>query len=509
MKKNIIVPAIIALLVSVLTMVCFALLEDEPRKVTIEHVSNAPVANALYTLDDEGKLIQLDFNETAEKVIDGVVHIQSTHLYGGNNENDQYKQLPDPFRDFFGDRFDDFFGDKFKFEAPRPEQGNTPMKVGTGSGVIISEDGYIVTNNHVIADADDIEVTLYDNKNFKAKVIGTDPSTDLALLQIKAEGLPTVPFVDSDEVHIGQWVLAVGNPMGLNSTVTAGIVSAKSRNININRNRYAVENFIQTDAAINPGNSGGALVNLNGGLIGINTAIASPTGTFAGYGFAVPANIVEKVVEDLMQYGMVQRGVLGVMIRSLDGNLAREKDIDLTEGVYVDSLMENSAAAAAGIQVGDVITAVNGKEVKTSPELQGIIARHRPGEKVEVKIIREGKVKLYSVVLNNREGNTEITAKDDREIIKILGADFETVDKKLADRLNVDCGVKVTKLYAGKLRKYTQMREGFIITKVNGKVVRDVDDIVSKLEDHKGGVMLEGVYEDLPGEYFYAFGMDS
>ena len=382
------------------------------------------------------------------------------------------------------------------------------MRMGTGSGVIISDDGYIVTNNHVIANADDIEVTLHDNRNFKARVIGTDPSTDLAVLQIKADDLPTVPFVNSDEVRIGQWVLAVGNPMGLTSTVTAGIVSAKGRNININRDRYAIENFIQTDAAINPGNSGGALVDLQGGLIGINTAIASPTGTFAGYGFAVPANIVQKVVEDLITYGSVQRGVLGIMIRSLDGNLARKHELDRTVGVYVDSLMANSAAAEAGIKEGDIIIEVDGKEVKTSPELQGIIARFRPGEKVDLKVDRKGKTKTYSVILNNKEGNKEMVTADTREVIKVLGADFETVDQKTADRLNIDGGVKVKKLYPGKLRKQTQMKEGFIITRIDGKKVKDVDAMVEYLENKEGGVMMEGVYEDIPGEYYYAFGMD-
>lgn len=508
MKKNLIFSGLIALIVSVSSIGVFSWFNQSGKTVKIEHINSTPSQSALYTLDENGKAIPLDFNETAEKVLDGVVHIKSTHVYSGNSQNFQYRNIPDPFKDFFGD---DFFGPRFRFETPKsnPRSNTPPSRVGTGSGVIISKNGYIVTNNHVIADADDIEVTLHNNRTYKATVVGTDPSTDLALLQIKEKNLPTVPFVNSDDVRIGQWVMAVGNPMGLNSTVTAGIVSAKGRNINILKDQYAVENFIQTDAAINPGNSGGALVNLEGGLVGINTAIASPTGTFAGYGFAVPSNIVNKVVEDLLEYGVVQRGVLGVMIRTLDGNLAKEKDLDLTQGVYVDSLMENSAAGKAGVKVGDVILAVNDVEVNTSPELQGMIARHRPGEEVTLKVNRSGKETEIKVTLNNREGNTALASKDTREILKVLGAEFEDVDKDLAQKLDISGGVKVKKLYAGKLRKYTQMREGFIVTAIDGKKVKSVDELVETLEKKKGGVMLEGVYEDIPGEYYYAFGLNS
>lgn len=508
MKKNIIISAITALMICILSIGGYHLMVQKDQQVKIHHINNTPSSEVLYTLDEKGNLTSLDFNETAEKVVNGVVHIKSTHLYDGNSRSFEYRQLPDPFKDFFGDDYNRFFNPKFRNETPERVPNNQPMRVGTGSGVIISDDGYIITNNHVVAEADDIEVILHDNRTFKARVIGTDPSTDLALLQIKAEDLPVVPFANSDGVHIGQWVLAVGNPLGLTSTVTAGIVSAKGRNININRDRYAIENFIQTDAAINPGNSGGALVNLSGGLIGINTAIASPTGTFAGYGFAVPANIAQKVVEDLITYGTVQRGVLGIMIRSLDGNLAKEKDLDLTAGVYVDSLMENSAAGEAGVEIGDVITAVNGKKVKTSPELQGIIAQYRPGEKVTLSIDRKGKLKTLDVVLNNRDGNKELASAETQEVIKILGAELENVEAELAEELKIEGGVKVKKLYPGKLRKYTQMREGFIITKIDGKKIKDVDALVEYLENKEGGVMMEGVYEDVPGSYYYAFGID-
>ncbi len=359
--------------------------------------------------------------------------------------------------------------------------------------MIISEDGYIVTNNHVIADADDIEVTLHDNRTYKATIMGTDPTTDLALIQIREKGLTSIPFTNSDEVKVGEWVLAVGNPFSLNSTITAGIVSAKGRNINILREQYAVEDFIQTDAAINPGNSGGALVNLEGALVGINTAIASPTGTYSGYGFAVPTNIVQKVVEDLINYGTVQRGVLGIMIRTVDGNLAREKDLGVVQGVWVDSLMENSAAAVSGVLQGDIITHVNGLEVKSSPELQGIIARYRPGEKVTLTLDRNGKQKEIDVVLNNRNGTQKMATQERSEILNSLGVEFQTLEADAAKKLDISGGVKVAKLYAGKLKRQTDMQEGFIITKVDGKPVKKAEELTRILESKKGGVMLEGV----------------
>lgn len=499
MNRNIILSGLVALVVSFSTFGLTTWLYEGEAKdgktVKIEHVANTPSLSTLYSLDEDGKPVALDFNQTAEKVLDGVIHIKSTQIHSKQAAPQQ--SIPREFREFFGPQF-----------GPNsPQRGQAPPRVGTGSGVIISKDGYIVTNNHVIDGADDLEVTLHDNRSFKAEVIGTDPSTDLALIQIKADGLPTVPLVNSDEVNVGQWVLAVGNPLGLNSTVTAGIVSAKGRNINILKDKYAVENFIQTDAAINPGNSGGALVNLNGGLVGINTAIASPTGTFAGYGFAVPANIVEKVVKDLLEFGAVQRGVLGVMIRTVDGNFAKTEGLDITQGVYVDSLLANSAAAKGGIQAGDVIIAVNGNAVRTSPELQGLIARYRPGETVELTVNRDGKEKKLSVILNNRNGNTELASKEVLSIEKALGAHFETLPKDAARKLNIAGGVQVKELRRGKLSQATQMREGFIITSVNGKAVTSVEDLQQALENKRGGVMLEGVYGDVPGEYYYAFGM--
>ena len=353
-----------------------------------------------------------------------------------------------------------------------------------------------------------MEVTLYNNQSYKATVIGTDPTTDLALLQIKADNLKTMALVNSDDVEVGEWVLAVGNPLGLNSTVTAGIVSAKARSIHINTDKFAVESFIQTDAAINPGNSGGALVNLDGNLVGINTAIASTTGTYTGYGFAVPSNIVTKVVEDLLKYGNVQRGMLGVTIRTMDGNLAKEKNVAFTKGVWVEQVGKDSGADMAGIESGDIIISVNGKETSTSPRLQEIVAGKRPGDKVAIVVNRNGKEKELEVELKNSEGGTSIIKKEEKEVFKLLGADFENVNKELAKKFGLEGGVQVTKLYPGKIKKETQMREGFIITHIDGKRVKNIDDVADILEGKKGGVMLEGIYED-GSKYYYAFGLDS
>lgn len=506
--KNYIVSGLIALCVSLGVIWVSPLVLPGGKTIKIEHISGTPGKGALYTLNEDKEIVPLDFTSVSKNVMDAVVHIKSTqtgkYIAGGQR---QYRQLPDPFRDFFGDDFfDQFFAPRYRFEPPR-DSHDPEVKIGSGSGVIINSEGYIVTNNHVIADAEDIEVTLHDNRAYKATVIGADPSTDLALIQIKEKNLPSLPLVNSDDVKVGEWVLAVGNPFNLNSTVTAGIVSAKSRNINVLQDKYAVESFIQTDAAINPGNSGGALVNLQGGLVGINTAIASPTGAYAGYGFAVPSNIVNKVVEDLLKYGVVQRGYLGVTIRGVDGNLAKEKELDITKGVYVDSVAAKSAARSAGIKAGDVILEVEGVEVNTAPELQEIIARHRPGDKVKLKIARKNKELDVKVELKNRDGETRFLANNRKEIFNLLGAEFETVDKGVIKKLGIEGGVKVKKLYPGKLKRHTEMREGFIISKVDGEVVKDLEAFAKALENKEGGVLLEGVYQDLPGTYYYAFGL--
>lgn len=506
--KNYVFTAIIALIVSLGVVFTVPEILPQQRTVKIEHLNGTPVQGALYTVNDKNEVVPLDFTQVAEDVMDAVVHIKSSQTMPYASQGpQQYRTLPDPFREFFGDEFyERFFNPRDRYQ--QQQQPNEPqVRVGTGSGVIINEDGYIVTNNHVIADADDIEVTLHDNRSYKATVIGTDPSMDLALIQIKEKGLPTLPLVNSDDVRVGEWVLAVGNPFNLNSTVTAGIVSAKSRNIRILQDQNAIESFIQTDAAINPGNSGGALVNLQGGLIGINTAIASPTGAYAGYGFAVPSNLVNKVVEDLLKYGTVQRGYLGITIRGVDANLAREKDLEVNRGVYVDSVLEKSSAREAGLKPGDVITEVDGIDVATAPELQELIATHKPGDQVGLKVFRDKKELEMKATLKNRQGETALVASQKNEILSILGAEFKDLDRETARKLDIDGGVQVTRLYAGKLTKFTDMREGFIITKVDGSKVSNIKELTAELENKKGGVLLEGVYEDLPGEYYYAFGL--
>lgn len=502
-QKNWMLSALVALFVS--SAVVLASYYWLPAKVIrIESGTAVPVRGALYTLDTEGNYVPVDFTQTAEKVMEAVVHIKSGVLVSRQSS-------PSPF--FFDDELlREFFGPRFRIEpwgSPEGESNQKPQfRYGSGSGVIISPDGYIVTNYHVIQNAEQLEVTLHDGRTFSARVIGTDPSTDLAVVKIDADRLQTIPFGNSDAVRVGEWVLAVGNPFNLNSTVTAGIVSAKARNIRILRDQYAVESFIQTDAAINPGNSGGALVDLNGNLIGINTAIASPTGAYAGYGFAVPSNIVNKVVEDILKYGSVQRGFLGVMIRDVDGNLASEKELKVTKGVYVEQVNEKSAAEAAGIKPGDVIVKVENTEVNNVSTLQEMIARHRPGDKVKIGIVRNNKEMELVVTLKNREGNTEITQSSASSGLSArLGAELANLSKEEKKRFKVDGGVKVVQTQAGKLAN-AGVKPGFIITHLDKEPILSVEDLAKKLDKKQGGVMIEGFYEDMPrAKYYYAFGL--
>ena len=502
MKKTYVLSALIAAIVSLGVITGYQYFQNNQAKtIKVEHIPSTMTQGVAYGVDANGEIAPLDFTETSARVIKGVVHITATQSNSRRDDPTAQNQIPDAFREFFGDRF-------FGPENQNPRGGMRP-RVGTGSGVIINPEGYIVTNNHVISGAEDVEVNLHDNRSYKATVIGTDPTTDLALIKIKADDLESIPFVNSDDVKIGEWVLAVGNPFSLNSTVTAGIVSAKGRNININRERFAVESFIQTDAAINPGNSGGALVNLQGGLVGINTAIASPTGSYSGYGFAVPSNIVNKIVEDLLEFGKLQRGVLGIMIRSVNGNLARQQDLDRNYGVYVDSLLNNSAAGAAGVLPGDVIVKVDDLEVRSSPELQELIARKRPGDEVLLTVDRRGKERQFTATLNNTGGGRSYVAAESKNLENLLGADLQSITKERANELDISGGVEIEKLHAGKLRRETNMREGFIVTHANGERVESVEDLESILAERRGGVMLEGIYPGEEGKHYFAFGMDS
>ncbi len=448
--------------------------------------------------------VSMNFTVAAGKTLPVVVNIQSSMKMssreGGGEGGFDMQDVPEPFRQFFSPR---------SFQQPNRggREGDENTQMGTGSGVIISPDGYIVTNNHVVVGADELIVTLNDKRTFKAKVIGTDPSTDLGLIKIESSGLPFVNFSNSDDVQVGEWVLAVGNPFNLTSTVTAGIVSAKGRDIHILQDQAPIESFIQTDAAINPGNSGGALVNLSGDLIGINSAIASPTGSYAGYGFAIPANIVAKVVDDLKKFGVAQRGYLGVVIREVTSDLAKEKNLNGIKGVYVDSLSENSSAAAAGIRSGDVMTKIDGLPVNASSDVLEAVGRHRPGDKLNITVVRGGSERDFSVLLKNKQGNTDAVKKTEvAEALTTLGAEFQTLTGQEARKLDLAGGVQVTHLGNGKLANQTEMHEGFIITKVDDKPIKSVEEFTAAISGKTGGVMLEGVYPDRPGAYYYAFG---
>lgn len=426
----------------------------------------------------------VDFTTAAAKTVNAVVHVRTAT---------EVEMMDNPWFEFFG------------------YESESQIQQGSGSGVIISPNGYIVTNNHVVEGASSIEVSLNDNRSYSAEVIGADPATDLALLKVDADALPVVGFGDSDELKIGEWVLAVGNPFDLTSTVTAGIVSAKARNINllrpdINRDIFPIESFIQTDAAVNPGNSGGALVNAAGELVGINTAIASRTGSYSGYSFAVPVSIVEKVTRDLMEYGMVQRAFIGVRIGDVNEAIADDLGMSEVSGVYVTDLTENGAAESAGIEPGDVIMQVEGRKVNNVPELQEEIGKYRPGDDVTVSLWRDGKRKSVEVTLRNQDGDLDLkTAPTEREVESILAADFERISVEEAQRLGIRGGAKVTALREGKLRN-SGVKPNFIITRIDGETVSGEEDLNRILRDKRGGVLLEGIYPNGQKAY-YGFGM--
>ena len=401
--------------------------------------------------------VETDFTVAAANTVNGVVSIKSTVMQ-------QQRQSGSMEEEFF--KF--FFGQGSREYKPQP-------RIGMGSGVIISEDGYIVTNNHVIEGADKIEVTLNDKRMFTATLVGTDPTTDIALLKIDADGLPVVRFGDSDKLQVGEWVLAVGNPFQLNSTVTAGIVSAKSRNLGMisANNTLGIESFIQTDAAVNPGNSGGALVNTAGELVGINTAIYSETGNYAGYSFAIPTSIVSKVITDLKQYGTVQRAMLGVVIREMNDELAKEKNIELRKGVYVEEVSERSAAMEAGIKEGDIIVSINDVATPTVAVLQEQVARYRPGDKVKVEFVRGKEKKSADATLKNSYGNTDVTKAMN---IDMLGATLKEADDAVKAKLNIRGGVEVADVKEGQFKK-SGIRKGFIILDINGERIARVQDV--------------------------------
>ncbi len=483
-----------AVLGSVCTVASFQWFDKKNFAPKAEYVSSIPAAKVAYGIDENGQAVPLDFTGAAEKVMPAVVFIRSTQ--GQSNSGGEEGESVDPFRDFFG---------------PRSPRG--PSR-SSGSGVIINEAGYIITNNHVVQNADLVEVTLFDNRTLKAEVIGTDPDTDLAVIKILEKGLPYLTFVDSDKAKVGEWVLAVGNPFNLNSTVTAGIISAKGRNINIlNRNSgggsTAIESFIQTDAAINPGNSGGALVDLNGGLLGINTAIASPTGSYSGYGFAVPSNIVSKIVDDLIKFGVVQRGWLGVTIQSVSSDLVQQKDLNVNEGAYVTGFAEKSSAKDAGLKEGDVIVKIDEALIKSNTALIEYIGRRRPGDKVDVVVRRKGNEITIPVILKSRDGKIDPIKPEERDAFSALGVELEPIDGKVLKKLDIEHGVRIKELGKGRLARYTDMRSGFIVTKINDVPVRSTKEFTELIKKKKQGdlVIFSGTYEDFPREFNYAFRM--
>ena len=431
----------------------------------------------------------VDLTYAAEKALPAVVHIK----YLQNAKTKTVEVQSDPFGDFF-DPFG-FFGNPGN-GGRRQQQVQTPKKEASGSGVIISADGYIVTNNHVVEGADELTVTLNDNREFSATIIGTDKTTDLALIKITAKNLPTLPIGDSDKLKVGEWVLAVGNPFNLNSTVTAGIVSAKARSLGAN----GVESFIQTDAAINSGNSGGALVNTQGELIGINAMLYSQTGSYSGYGFAIPTTIMNKVVADLKQYGQVQRALLGIQgsdaRKWIDSQKAQDKEVDLgvNDGVYVNKVIDEGAGAEAGLEEGDVITSIDGKKVTKMAELQEHMATKRPGEKITITFVHKKKTKTATVTLKNEQGNTGVVKQAD---LDVLGANFREITDAQKEQLNISNGIEVIKVNKGALQA-AGISKGYIIQKVNDERIKTIDDMqkaVKEASTSKDQVLyIQGIY---------------
>jgi len=432
-----------------------------------------------------------DFVEVAELVTPTVVFIKTTIEPQQNQQNEQEQKQMNPF-DFFN-------GPGFNF--PGVPQGPQSAQ---GSGVIISQDGYIVTNNHVVEGATKVKVVLNDKREYDAEILGKDKNTDLALLRIDEKNLPFAIIGNSDEVKVGQWALAVGNPFGLTSTVTAGIISAKGRNINIvgERDRngaptsYPIESFIQTDAAVNPGNSGGALISSEGKLIGINTAIASQTGQYAGYSFAIPVNLMKKVIDDLTKYGIVQRGVLGVQIQDVTSELADKEGLKDIKGVFVQKVKQGSAAEDAGIKDKDVILSIDGTKVNSSPELQELIGKKNPGDKVKILVARDGKERTIEVTLKSLEGKTEMVKGEKLEINKVLDCEFESISREERLKMHIPNGVRVKKVGEKSVLKRVGVPEGFIITAIEHKMVNTPADVKTMLENKKGGTLMEGIRSD-------------
>jgi Do/DeqQ family serine protease len=458
-----------------------------PEQIPSPVVSSAPAGQPV------------DLTYAAEKSLPSVVYIKNTQ-----NSKIQTVEYSDPFEDFFSDPFGGFFGRGQGNGGRRQRQVQTPKRQAAGSGVIISADGFIVTNNHVVDGADELTVTLNDNKEYSARIIGADATTDLALIKIDAKQLPAIVIANSDDVKVGEWVLAVGNPLGLNNTVTAGIVSAKARSMNTG----GITSMIQTDAAINQGNSGGALVNTRGELIGINAMLASPNGSNIGYGFAIPTSIMNKVVDDLKKFGTVQRAMIGIKGSDVNAYVDNEKekgkevDLGTMEGIYIAEVVEDGAAAEAGLKEGDVITHIDGQKIKSFGELQNVIAQKRPGDKININYLRNKKQQKATLTLRNEQGNTKVVKNAD---IDVLGGQFRAITDQQKEQLNIGYGLEVLKVNGGKL-KDAGVPKGFIIQRINEQSVKSIDDlqkIVKEASTSKEPVLyIQGIYPTGKKGYF-------
>lgn len=465
----------IALITSIVTLFTYSRFFD--HKQVVYNYPNVQPKMVSYSGPGQQSV---DLTYAAEQTVHAVVHVRTKSKVETTFRN--------PLYDFF-------YGNG---DITRSE----PV-MGFGSGVIIASDGYIVTNNHVIKGADDISVKLNDNREFDAKLVAADPSTDLALLKVDAQNLPFIPFGNSDDLKLGEWVLAVGNPYNLTSTVTAGIISAKARNLNMINDNYKIESYIQTDAALNPGNSGGALVNVNGQLVGINTAILSPTGGYSGNSFAIPVTIVKKVVDDLKEFGAVQRAFLGITPTDVNAEIAKQNNLGVTTGVFVSDVKETGAAKEAGIKKGDVIVKLNETIISSTSDLQEHLSKYRPKDKVTVELLRDNKSLTVDVILRNLQGETKIIRPTDA--YSLMGAKFAEITDEERKQLGIRYGVKITELSPGKFSK-AGIEEGFIITRMNNKPVTSTSELKNILENTRGGVYIEGIYANGVVAY-YAFGL--
>lgn len=469
-----------AILGAFIALIVYSKIIVKPMVAASKDSSSVELQNArAYLTSLQTQEGQIDFTYAAELTVHAVVHV---HIkMAGTPDN--------PIMDWF-------YGDR----SSKPREVN-----GYGSGVIISKDGYIITNNHVVENAESVDVTLNDKRTFTAKVVGRDPGSDIALLKIKADNLPTIKYGDSEQLKLGEWVLAVGNPFNLTSTVTAGIVSAKGRSLQLNEGNYKIESFIQTDAALNMGNSGGALVNTKGLLVGITSAIMSPNGAYAGNSFAIPVSIVKKVVDDLIEYGEVQRAIIGVNIQDLQSEDASKLGLHDLNGVLVTRIMPDGSAKEAGMKENDVITKFDGQPVNTMSELQEQVGKHRPGDKATVTFVRGGKESTIPITLKNIAGNTRVvTAMMEEKEDVVFGAKLESLDPQDMNSLNIDSGVKVVEINKGKF-KDLGMAEGFIILSINGKKVKSPGEVRQATNDGTTLKSIEGILPD--GTMFnYKFG---